>query len=213
MNGLHCGRMTTDQIGTEHRGDAQVWGLPQPSPRRWGMRETAEAVAVAAVIAALGGAAIYAATEGNSHPFGGSHQPFGPGGMPEGPRGPGAQRGAIGGPGPDAAGETSLHGEFVVPDGGGYSTVLTQTGTVTAISPTSITVRSEDGYNQTYVIPPTAGNTGAPFAVNDQVVVRATRNGQTATVTNIGRPLQLGPAGPGAPMGPGGPSGPPPHHN
>jgi len=205
--------MTTDQIGTEHRGDAQVWGLPQPSPRRWGMRETAAAIAVAAVIAALGGAAIYAATEGNSHPFGGSHQPFGPGGMQQGPRGPGAQRGAIGGPGPDAAGETSLHGEFVVPDGGGYSTVLTQTGTVTAISPTSITVRSDDGYNQTYVIPPTAGNTGAPFAVNDQVVVRATRNGQTATVTNIGRPLQLGPAGPGAPMGPGGPSGPPPHHN
>jgi hypothetical protein len=49
MNGLHCGRMTAEL---------------EPSPRRWGLRETAAAVGVAAVIAAFGGAAIYAATEG-----------------------------------------------------------------------------------------------------------------------------------------------------
>jgi hypothetical protein len=201
MNGLHCGRMTTDQIGTEH----QVWGAPQPSPGRWGWRESAAAVAVAAVIAALGGAAIYAATEGSSHSFGAPHQAFGPsGGMPGGP---GSQHGGMGGPGPAALGPTSLHGESVVRDGaGGYTTLLTQTGTVTAISPTSITVRSEDGYSQTYVIPNTAGNAGAPFAVDDQVVVRATRNGQTATVTNIGNPQQGVPLGP-----PGAPGGPPPH--
>jgi hypothetical protein len=175
--------MTTEQIASDH----QVWGAPQPSPRRWGLRETAAAIAVAAVIAALGGAAIYAATEGGSHTFGAPHQAFGPGGgMPGGPGGPG---GATGGPGPAAVGSTSLHGEFVVPDrAGGYTTELTQTGTVTAISPTSITVRSEDGYSQTYDIPNTAGNAGVPFAVADQVVVRATRTGQTATVTNIARP-------------------------
>ena len=117
---------------------------------------------VAAVIAAFGGAAIYAATEGSSHSFGAPHQAFGPGGgMPGGPGGPGGQHGAIGGPGPAAVGSTSLHGEFVVPDGaGGYTTVLTQTGTVTAISPTSITVRSEDGYSQTYVIPSTGRQRG-----------------------------------------------------
>ena len=183
--------MSTDQIGTKH----QVWGAPQPSPRRWEPRETAAAVAVAAVIAALGGAAIYAATEGNSHTFGPSHQAFGPGGGT--PSGPGGQHGAIGGSGPAAVGATSLHGEFVVPDGaGGYTTVLTQTGAVTAISPTSITVRSEDGYSQSYVIPNTAGIAGAPFAADDQVVIRATRNGQTATVTNIGNPQQGGPGGP-----------------
>lgn len=198
--------MTTDQIATH-----QVWGAPEPTPPRWGWRETAAAVAVAAVIAALGGAAVYAATAGNSHSFGGPHQAFGPdGGMPGGggiPDGPGSQRGAIGGPGPAAVDATSLHGEFVEPDGAGrYTTVLTQTGTVSAISPTSITVRSEDGYTQTYVIPSTAGNAGAPFAVDDQVVVRATRNGQTATVTNIGNPL------PGGPPGPNGPGGPPRHN-
>ena len=124
------------------------------------------------------------------------------------PGGPGGQHGGMGGPGPAAMGATSLHGEFVVADGsGGYTTVLTQTGAVTAISATSITVRSEDDYSQTYVIPSTAGNAGAPFAVDDQVVVRATRNGQTATVTNIGNPQQ------GGPLGPGGPGGPPPHRN
>jgi hypothetical protein len=179
MNGLHCGRMTT-------------------SPRRWGLRATAAAVGVAAVIAAIGGAAIYAATEGSSHSFGAPHQAFGQGGGM--PAGPGGQHGSGGGSGPAAVGSTSLHGEFVVPDGpGGYTTVLTQTGTVTAISPTSITVRSEDGFSQTYVIPSTAGNAGTPFAMDDRVVVRATRNGQTATVTNIVNPQLDGPGGPGAP--------------
>jgi hypothetical protein len=204
MNGLQYGRMTTDQIGT----DTQVWGAPQPSPRRWGLRETAAAVAVAAVIAALGGAAIYAATEGSSHSIGAAHQAFGPGGPGVGMPSAGGRHG----PGPEAAGTTSLHGEFVVPDGAGdYTTVLTQTGTVTAISPASITVRSEDGFSQTYVIPTTAASAGTPpFAVNDQVVVRATRTGQTATVTNIGNPQPAAPPGPG---GPGGPGGPPPHRN
>lgn len=182
MSGLHCDRMTTEQIGDER----QVWGAPQPPPR-WGLRATVAAVGVATVIAAIGGAAIYAATESDSHSFGAPHQALGPGGGV--PAGPGGQHGTGGGPGPAAVASTSLHGEFVVPDGaGGYSTVLTQTGTVTAISPTSITVRSEDGFSQTYVIPRTAGNAGAPFATDDRVVVRATRDGQTATITNIGNP-------------------------
>jgi hypothetical protein len=137
------------------------------------MRETAVAVGVAAVIAGLGGAAIYAATDGSSHSVGPAHQRFG---------GPGGQHfGPMGGP---AAGPMPLHGEFVVPDGsGGYATELTQMGTVTAISPTSVTVRSEDGFSQTYVLAPSAQ---AQPRVDDQVVVHATRTGQTATVTDIG---------------------------
>jgi hypothetical protein len=198
MNSLHCGRMTTDEIATD-----QEWAAPRPSPRRWGLRETAAAVVVAAVIAGLGGAAIFAATQGSSHSFGAPHQAFGPGGGM--PGSPGGQQGAVGGTGPTAMGTTTLHGEFVVPNGaGGYTTELTQVGTVTATSATSITVRSEDGYSQTYVIPNTAGSAETPFAADDQVVVRATRNGQTATVTNIGNPPQGGPLGPG---------GPPPHRN
>jgi hypothetical protein len=163
------------------------------------MRETATAVGVAAVIAGLGGAAIYAATEGGSHSMGGAHQAFGPGGgMPAAPGG--QHSGAIAGPGSGAAGATSLHGEFVEQDGaGGYTTVLTQTGTVTAVSATSITVRSEDNFSQIYAISQTSGSASAPFAVDDQVIVRATRTGQTATVTNIGSQQQGGPGGPGGP--------------
>jgi hypothetical protein len=86
---------------------------------------------------------------------------------------------------PDSA---SLHGEFVVADGtGGFTTMMSQTGRVTAISPTSVTARSDDGYTQTYVIP--AASNGAavapPFAVGDEVTIRATRSGQTASVTTI----------------------------
>src|SRR5262249_31281540 len=204
MNRLHGGRMTTDQIDTTQ----QVWAAPEPLPRRWGWRETAAAVAVAAVIAALGGAAVYAATAGNSHTFGAPRQAFGPdGGMPNGPGGPGGpwgQHGAIGAPGPAEVGATSLHGEIGVPDRAGhYTTGLTQSGAASAISPTSITVRSEHGSTQTYVIPSTAGTAGAPLAVDDQVVVRAPRDGQTATVTNIGNnPMTGGPPGLNGPGGP-----------
>jgi hypothetical protein len=76
--------MTSEQIATER----QVWGVPEPSPRRRGLRETAAAVGVAAAIAAFGGAAIYAATEGSSHSFGAPHQAVRPGGgIPGGPSG------------------------------------------------------------------------------------------------------------------------------
>lgn len=196
--------MSTDQISPETPAVEPVWGAPEKTPRHWGLRETATAVGVAAVIAGLGGAAIYAATGGNSHGAGGGPQhAFGPGGtdamagggpgnMPGGPGGAGGMRG------PTSLDGASLHGEFVVSDGSGaYTTVLTQTGTVTAISSTSITVRSDDNYSQTYVMPPTPGGTTAPFAVNDQVSVRATRDGQTATVTSIDNPDTTGgPTGP-----------------
>ncbi|GAC1636136.1 MAG: hypothetical protein NVS4B6_03980 [Mycobacterium sp.] len=213
--------MTADQMGA----DEQVCGAPQPEPNGWGVRESLAAVVVAAVIAALGGAAIYAATDDGSHSFGAHHQPFGPGGGPFGPGGglgggaggpggpsapggpgaPNGQRGGLATPPPADTATPSLHGEFVVPDGGGcYTTVTTQACIVTAISPTSIIVRSVDGFRQTYVIPSTAGRAGTPFSVNDQVVVRATRNGQTETVTNIGNPQQSAPP---RPAGVGGPPG------
>lgn len=53
-----------------------IWGSPGG---RWSLRETMAAIAAAAVIAALGGGAIYAATDqGTADPGPGSHQPFGP---------------------------------------------------------------------------------------------------------------------------------------
>jgi hypothetical protein len=47
----------------------------------------------------------------------------------------------------------ALHGEFTVEkEGGGYQTVATQRGEVTAVSKESLTVKSEDGYSRTYTL-------------------------------------------------------------
>ncbi len=145
----------------------------------WGLRGTAAAIGVAALVAGVGGAAIYAATGSDAHTMG-THGASGPG-RPDGP--PSHQ-------GSGATDEYAVHGESVVSDGnGGFTTVLSQTGTITAISATSVSARSTDGYTHTYVIPATAA--GPPFGVGDQVTIRATRVGTVATVTTI-RPSLTG---------------------
>ena len=142
----------------------------------WGLRGTLAAVGISAVVAGIGGAAIYAATGDGLRTVGMTgvaHDSGGP------PRHPNAA------PAPDPG---ALHGEFVVPDGaGGFTTDLSQTGRVTAISAGSVTARSNDGFSQTYVISalgPTAANT-PPFVVNDVVTIRAMRTGTTTSVTSI----------------------------
>ncbi|MEV6849031.1 hypothetical protein [Actinoplanes sp. NPDC051411] len=62
--------------------------------------------------------------------------------------------GGFGGPGGGFGGAAAaLHGTSVVSDGnGGYTTELTQTGTVSAVSSSAITVKSEDGYSKSYAI-------------------------------------------------------------
>jgi hypothetical protein len=76
-----------------------------------------------------------------------------------GPGGPGkfGRHGFGGGPG--------IHGEFTVPaPNGGYETLDNQVGQVTAVSNSSITVKSEDGFEKAYV-------------VDDNTVVNAGRDG------------------------------------
>jgi hypothetical protein len=160
----------------------------------WSLRGTAAAVGVAAVIAGVGGAAVYAASDSGPRMMGMHGGP----GPAQGDRPAGPVHEASRASGPDSA---SLHGEFVVADGtGGFTTVISQTGRVIAISDGSITARSDDGYVQTYVIP--GGHAGgvlaAPsFAVNDDVTIRATRSGETASVTAIDYArTRGGPAGP-----------------
>jgi hypothetical protein len=81
----------------------------------------------------------------------------------------------------------TLHGEVVVQTKDGTKTVLVQRGTVTAISDTSVTVKSSDGYTLTW----TFGNpihviehrtTVQPkdVAVGAQVGVAGTKNGNQA---------------------------------
>jgi len=168
--------------------DEPVWGAPQTEPRRWGVRETVMAVGVAGVIAGLGGAAIYAATDSHSVPAFG----HGPPGAPA-PGGFSAQH--VSGAFP------ALHGELVTGDGnGGFITLLNQTGTVTSITPTSLTVRSADAFTQTYEFPPGAQKTAESIAVNDEVSIQGKRTGQVATATTV--ETQKGPDGPSGPPGP-----------
>jgi hypothetical protein len=85
----------------------------------------------------------------------------------------------------------AVHGQFVVPkSGGGFQTIDTQRGSVTAVSATSITVKSADGFVQTYQV---LGSTNVDAQRNGigsvktghQVVVTATVSGGTATAVSI----------------------------
>ncbi len=151
----------------------------RPSPR-WSARQTLLAVGVAAAIGGLGGAAIYAATAESPRTFA-----AGPRGMAapihQGPPPPAGQSPAAAQPAPNGV----LHSEFVVSDGhGGFTTKLTQTGTVDEVTLSSVVVRSDDGYTQIYALPPGAATNSVQ--ANDTVTVDATRTGPTVTLNRIG---------------------------
>jgi len=164
---------------TEPSTPDQAWGAaPAPARPGWSPgKKIGIGVAAAVVLAAGGGAAVWAAT--NSSSGTGSTATGGPGGAMRG--GPGALGGA-------------LHGEYVASDGnGGYVTKITQTGKVTALSATSLTAQSDDGFSKTYTI---SGSQATGVATGDTVMVVATTSGDTATATQVTEADQLG--GPGA---------------
>ena len=104
-----------------------------------------------------------------------------PGGGPFAFAGPGALGGLLG----------AVHGTVVVPKpGGGYQTVAFQNGKVTAVSSTSITLHSADGYSHTYQVTSStlvnARRDGiGSIKAGNQVVVTATVSGSTDTATRI----------------------------
>lgn len=155
-----------------------TWGAPVPPKQPWTRTHTLAAAGIAVVLAVGGGAVIYAATSG------GRNEGMGPGG----PGGPNAQRMPGNGPGGgDEDMAPPIHGEFVVADeAGGYRTDLLQHGSVTEISDTSITARSDDGFVQTYVITPdTEQMTPDGFAVGDVAIVRATQQDGQLVATSL----------------------------
>jgi hypothetical protein len=111
----------------------------------------------------------------------------------------------------------ALHGQFVIgKPGGGYETVDVQSGQVTAVSSTSITLKSSDGFTQSYVVTSStvvdAQRDGiGSVKVGNQASVQATVSGGTATAVSLEdltllqqqRPaFGMGPAGnPGAQAG------------
>ncbi|MFD0578262.1 hypothetical protein [Dactylosporangium darangshiense] len=206
-----------------------VGGTPMPSapaPRSSRLKLGIVA-AVSAIIVIGGGVAVAqaasdsASTQDNRGP-GGNGQGF-PGG---GRGGNGAQGGAPGANGaqgfPGGGAFTrgggvnavvgALHGDFVVKNGSGqYVTERLQSGTVTAVSATSITAKSEDGHATTFVVSAdTKVDNGAAkisdVKQGDSVTVIGLVSGDTATATEI-TDLALMRQGNGGFGGNGGPGG------
>ena len=147
-----------------------IWGAPQTDPAQWSRKKTLAAVGVAVLLAAGGAAVIHAADAPSDRggPTWGPGPGFGPGG-------------------PDSADlPVALHGQFVVSDGhGGFTTELTQTGTVTDVSDTSITARSADGFTQTYAITAQTRQGRPPARSGDTATIRAVSVAGTSTATAI----------------------------
>ncbi|HTJ37640.1 MAG TPA: DUF5666 domain-containing protein [Dactylosporangium sp.] len=186
-----------------------VGGTPTPSaptPRSSRLKLGIVA-AVSAIIVIGGGVAVAqaasdsAATQDSRGP-GGNGQGF-PGGGGRGGNGaqggaPGAN-GAQGFPGGGAftrggganAVVGALHGDFVVKNGSGqYVTERLQSGTVTAVSATSITVKSEDGHATTFVLDSDTKVDNGAAKISDvqqgnSVTVIGLVSGDTATATEI----------------------------
>jgi len=164
--------------------------------RAWSRRPYV--VAGVAVVALLAGAGAALASTGSGSPAGSpsavvaSPAPSpGPSGWP-GPRQarPGFHRFGAGGIGFGGL-FGALHGQLVLPrSGGGYQTVDVQNGHVTAVSTTSITLKSADGFSKSYALTSTtvvdAQRDGiGSVKVGNQVTLLATVSGSTATATSI----------------------------
>jgi len=165
-------------------GSEPVWGAapqpPQPpitpdgapQPKRWSAGKTAAVVAVAAVVAAGGGYGISklvdTGTAAAATPAAGAGG-FGAGGA-------GGRGGFGGGAGGIGGLMSALHGDFTVSENGSVVTERLQTGEITAVSATSITAKSTDGYTQTYVI------NSSTLVDNGDEQVSALKTGTTVTI-------------------------------
>ncbi|USX52182.1 DUF4249 domain-containing protein [Lentzea sp. HUAS12] len=150
------------------------WGAPQAAPQEgarpaWTAKKTVAAAAIAVAIAGAGGVAIYAAS-GTGQETGA----MGPGGMGGAPP-DGAGGGMRGGFGLGTGSAT--HGEF-------------QTGEVTAISDSSVEVKSTDGYTKTYVID--ADTVAEGVEKGDTVTVIATTEDGKSVASSVVEPGQRG---------------------
>lgn len=154
-----------------------TWGgAPPPAPGggAWSGRRKWVAGGVAAVIVVGGGAGIWAASSGSSSTSASGATGSGPGA---------GQLGGRGAPGGAATLSTALHGEFVTTGtSGNYVTEFLQKGKVTALSATSLTAQSADGFTKVYTIDST---TATGVTNGEEVTIIATTSGSTATATSI----------------------------
>jgi hypothetical protein len=218
---------TAQHGGVDAAKETVMDEITGPEPRRSSRASRWIGAAAAVGIGVTLGAAGIAAAAPDPSPSPSAGSKVAPGApAPGGPGMPGMRHGhgmrGEGGPGGFGM-RGAVHGEFTVPDGTGWRTVAMQRGAVTAVSSTSLTVKSKDGYTKTYVITATtlvnAARDGiGSIKTGDEVAVVATVKSGTATAVDVRDVSQIreqrkqfappgGPGGPGAP-GPGGPAAP-----
>lgn len=214
----------------------------RPGKGNWTGRKSLLVGGVAVVVGAAAGAGAYAAGNGSTAASSvngtGAAGQLGPGGQSGmtgqgGMMGPGGQSGVDGsgaaggmnggmgmdgGPGGLGLGAAGLnaavHSEYVVLQDSGYVTMAGQAGTVTAISETSMTVNSEDGFSRTYSVgsdvqvtqgmrqrgSASTGSTPSLASVTTGATVRVTalKDGNTYTAQTILLATSSAPTTPGA---------------
>ncbi|MGM7775951.1 hypothetical protein ACSVHC_08035 [Arthrobacter sp. KNU-44] len=142
---------------------AAGWGAPQqynsgqsrPSFfKNWSLKKGLIVGGVAVVVAAAAGAGAYAA--GNGTAAADTTNAQGPGAGQNGQGGFGGPGGTNAGPGGLGVGmgglNAAVHSEYVVLQNGSYVTMAGQLGTVTDISASSMTVKSDDGFTRSYAL-------------------------------------------------------------
>jgi hypothetical protein len=175
-------------------GSPPLGTSPAGSSRRHLGRPLVITAVVALVVGA--GAGVAMAVTGSASPSPSASSPPSSSSAPTPPPGHALRPGIGGrvfGPGAGSFGAFgAVHGQFVVPkQGGGYQTIDTQRGQVTAVSNSAITIKSPDGFVQTYAVTSStivaAQRDGiGSIKVGDQAAVRATVSGSTATAVIIG---------------------------
>lgn len=192
-----------DQDDTISMGPPVPPAPPPPGGRRGWRSPRAASFAGVAVVALAGGAGVgYAATH-SSPAANAAVAAATPSASPAPSTGtgkPGQTRHGwigFGGPlrfafGPAGLGRGGmLHGQFTVQKaGGGYETLDVQDGTVSAVSATSLTVKSADGYTGTYTVTDStlvdakAKGIGS-VKKGDTVMVTATAGGSTPAAVSV----------------------------
>jgi hypothetical protein len=195
---------------------------PQPPPTRnrwqqvtatsggrWALALSAAAVALLLVLG-IGVTSLLVLRNHDRVNLLGSNQairPFGPGngqGQGQGPRGFGGRNGRDlpGLPGGRAQGlrglenllgGTALHGGVTTNAGGSVQALVFQRGEVTAVSSTSVTLKSSDGFTGTYGLNATTRSGGASLVQGGQAFVLARASDKVA-ITTLAMPATVGSA-------------------
>lgn len=194
------GTIPADELRTGAAVEPAPWGAAAPVDGRKRMSTVAKsltAVGVAALIAVGGTVAVTSANADNApssassgmQPVGGEGAGTNGGtasgttGTHGGANGTGRSGGFGGGMASRSLVAGALHGEFVVADGTGTVTERLQTGAVTSVSSTSLTVQSTDDFTASYTVP--SGTDVSALAAGTAVTVIARVDGSTLTVVSI----------------------------